>query len=341
MIKIQNLSKIYVAGGQKVVALDNINLTIKDGSIFGIIGLSGAGKSSLVRCINRLEEPSNGRIYIDDVDITSLDKKSLREARKKIGMIFQHFNLLSNATVFENVAFPLKIADYPKKKIKERVYELLRLVDLEEKAQAYPSQLSGGQKQRVGIARALANHPRILLSDEATSALDPKTTKSILHLLKDINRKFGITIVIITHEMDVIKEICDEVAVIENGKIIEQASVVDLFTNPSADTTRTFIEDITESLPESIKISNKPDEKFVKISFRGSITSEPVISKMIKKFDVDVNIIKGNIDNVGDISIGKLLISITGNPDNILNSIEYLKETGLKVEVLTNELVDR
>ncbi|SHF26490.1 D-methionine transport system ATP-binding protein [Caldanaerobius fijiensis DSM 17918] len=341
MIKIQNLSKIYDAGGQKVIALDNINLTIKDGSIFGIIGLSGAGKSSLVRCINRLEEPTSGRIYIDDIDITSLDKKSLREARKKIGMIFQHFNLLSNATVFENVAFPLMIAGYPKKKIKERVYELLRLVDLEEKSQAYPSQLSGGQKQRVGIARALANHPRILLSDEATSALDPKTTKSILHLLKDINRKFGITIVIITHEMDVIKEICDEVAVIENGKIIEQASVVDLFTNPSADTTRTFIEDITESLPESIKISSKPDEKFVKISFRGSITSEPVISRMIKKFDVDVNIIKGSVDNVRDISIGKLLISITGNPDNILHSIEYLKETGLKVEVLTNELVDR
>lgn len=341
MIKIQNLSKIYDAGGQKVIALDNINLTIKDGSIFGIIGLSGAGKSSLVRCINRLEEPTSGRIYIDDIDITSLDKKSLREARKKIGMIFQHFNLLSNATVFENVAFPLMIAGYPKKKIKERVYELLRLVDLEEKSQAYPSQLSGGQKQRVGIARALANHPRILLSDEATSALDPKTTKSILHLLKDINRKFGITIVIITHEMDVIKEICDEVAVIENGKIIEQASVVDLFTNPSADTTRTFIEDITENLPESIKISSKPDEKFVKISFRGSITSEPVISRMIKKFDVDVNIIKGSIDNVRDISIGKLLISITGSPDNILHSIEYLKETGLKVEVLTNELVDR
>lgn len=341
MIKIQNLSKIYDAGGQKVIALDNINLTIKDGSIFGIIGLSGAGKSSLVRCINRLEEPTSGRIYIDDIDITSLDKKSLREARKKIGMIFQHFNLLSNATVFENVAFPLMIAGYPKKKIKERVYELLRLVDLEEKSQVYPSQLSGGQKQRVGIARALANHPRILLSDEATSALDPKTTKSILHLLKDINRKFGITIVIITHEMDVIKEICDEVAVIENGKIIEQASVVDLFTNPSADTTRTFIEDITESLPESIKISSKPDEKFVKISFRGSITSEPVISRMIKKFDVDVNIIKGSVDNVRDISIGKLLISITGNPDNILHSIEYLKETGLKVEVLTNELVDR
>lgn len=334
MIRIQNLSKIYYVGKQKVVALDDINLTIKDGSIFGVIGLSGAGKSSLVRCINRLEEPTKGHIYIDDVDITSLDKKSLREIRKKIGMIFQNFNLLSNATVFENIAFPLKIAGYPKKNIKDRVYELLNLVNLEEKAQAYPSQLSGGQKQRVGIARALANNPKILLSDEATSALDPKTTRSILQLLSDINSRFGITIIVITHEMDVIKEICDEVAVIENGKIIEHTNVVDLFTNPVTEVTKAFIEDITDNLPQDIWNSNKPNEKIVKISFKGDATNEPVISRMIKFFDVDVNIIEGSVESVRNTSIGKLLISISGNHDNILASIEYLQEMGLKVEVL-------
>ncbi|WP_026486216.1 methionine ABC transporter ATP-binding protein [Caldanaerobius polysaccharolyticus] len=337
MIKIQNLSKVYDTGGQKVVALDDISLTIKDGSIFGIIGLSGAGKSSLVRCINRLEEPTKGRIYIDDIDITALDKKQLREMRKKIGMIFQHFNLLSNATVYENVAFPLRIANYPKDKIKDRVHELLRLVDLEEKAYSYPSQLSGGQKQRVGIARALANHPRLLLSDEATSALDPMTTRSILKLLKEINKKFGITIIVITHEMDVIKEICDEVAVIENGKIIEQADVVDLFTNPSTQTTRAFIEDITANLPEDIKILEKPGEKFIKISFTGTATSEAVISNMIRKYGVDVNIIRGTIDNVKDISIGKLLVKVSGDAEGVSSSLQYLKEKGLKVEVLTDE----
>lgn len=221
LIRVENLSKVYKNNNEEVYALKNINLEINSGEIFGIIGLSGAGKSTLIRCLNRLEEPTEGKIFIDDTEITNLNKKDLRNIRSEIGMIFQHFNLLSSKNVYENIAFPLELEGKNKKEINERVKTLLRYVDLEDKKLSYPSQLSGGQKQRVAIARALANNPKLLLSDEGTSALDPKTTKSILQLLNRIRKEFGLTIVLITHQMEVIKDICDRVAIIENGEIIE------------------------------------------------------------------------------------------------------------------------
>lgn len=242
MIEISNLSKAYKTPYGKVVALNNVNLTIEKGDIYGIIGFSGAGKSTMIRCLNRLEEPDSGKIVIGDLDITALNKKELNKARKKIGMIFQQFNLLDSRTVFDNIALPLELIKLPKAQIKERVEEILSLVELTDKRDAYPSQLSGGQKQRVGIARALANKPDILLSDEATSALDPLTTFSILELLKDINEKLNITIVLITHELDVIKYICRNTAVIEQGKIVEKGTTQELFRNPKSETLRKFLQ---------------------------------------------------------------------------------------------------
>jgi D-methionine transport system ATP-binding protein len=242
MIAISGLQKTYRTPYGDVCALKNINLHIEQGDIFGVIGFSGAGKSTLIRCLNRLEEPDAGRIVIGEQTITGLDQRRLREARKRIGMIFQQFNLFDSRDVFENVAFPLEVAGLPRRKIRERVEELLDLVELTEKARAFPAQLSGGQKQRVGIARALANNPEVLLSDEATSALDPKTTCAILELLRNINQKFNLTIVLITHEMDVLRRICKHVAVLEDGEITETGSVTDLFTNPQTDTTRLFVQ---------------------------------------------------------------------------------------------------
>ncbi|MGF7185568.1 D-methionine transport system ATP-binding protein [Desulfitispora alkaliphila] len=241
MIKLEQVSKVYTAKKNTVQALNQVNLSIDKGTIYGIMGLSGAGKSTLIRCINLLEKPNSGRVLIDNCDLTKLDDKALREARKKIGMIFQHFNLLSSRTVYENVAFPLEIAGLSKEEIKTSVDELLSLVGLSEKSSSYPSELSGGQKQRVGIARALANEPKVLLCDEATSALDPETTQSILSLLKDINKKFGLTIVIITHEMHVIKDICDRVAIIDNGHIVEEAAVLKVFTEPQTEVAKKFV----------------------------------------------------------------------------------------------------
>ncbi|MDF2877459.1 MAG: methionine import ATP-binding protein MetN [Clostridia bacterium] len=245
MITISNLSKEYNTPYGKITALKNVNLKISRGDIYGIIGFSGAGKSTLIRCINRLEEPDSGKIEIDNLDITVLDKNKLNESRKKIGMIFQQFNLLDSRTVFDNIAFPLEIDKVPQREIKKRVEEILELVELTDKKDAYPSQLSGGQKQRVGIARALANKPDILLSDEATSALDPLTTFSILELLKDINKKLKITIILITHELDVIRYLCRNTAVIEQGEIIESGKTEELFLNPKSETLRKFIEIIS------------------------------------------------------------------------------------------------
>ncbi|SFL31414.1 D-methionine transport system ATP-binding protein [Pelosinus propionicus DSM 13327] len=235
------MSKMYITPSSKIVALENVNLQIQQGDIFGIIGFSGAGKSTLIRCLNRLEEPDSGKIVIAGQEITAMNKKELQLARRKIGMIFQQFNLLDAKTVFENVAFPLQVSNYPKKQIKTRVEEILELVGLANKSKAYPLQLSGGQKQRVGIARALSNEPSVLLSDEATSALDPQTTYSILELLKDINQKLGLTIVLITHELDVLKHICNHMAVIEHGKIVETGVVEKFFLNPESDTAKRFI----------------------------------------------------------------------------------------------------
>ncbi|MDE4542441.1 methionine ABC transporter ATP-binding protein [Thermoanaerobacterium sp. R66] len=340
MIEIKNLSKVYNTNGKEVIALKDINLTIRDGEIYGIMGLSGAGKSSLIRCINMLEKPTSGSILINGVEMTKLNSKELRNMRKKIGMIFQHFNLLMNSTVYENIAFPLKISKVSDSVIKKRVDELLDVVDLKDKKYAYPSQLSGGQKQRVGIARALANNPDIILSDEATSALDPTTTESILNLLKDINKQYGITIVVITHEMSVIRNLCDKVAVLEDGMIIEEGNVIDIFSNPSTETSKRFLKDMIAELPPDILLDDEnPNEEILRLSFFGSSSNQPVISHMIKNFDVEVNIISGNIERVQNSQIGNLLIKISGEQNSIKNAIKFLENNGLRIEVLKNGIV--
>lgn len=340
MIEIKNLHKVYESQNGKVNALNNINLTIHDGDIYGIIGLSGAGKSSLVRCINMLEVPTSGEIRINGEDMTQLKPTRLREVRKKIGMIFQHFNLLMNSTVYDNIAFPLRISKVPENIIRNRVNELLEVVDLVEKRNAYPSQLSGGQKQRVGIARALANKPDILLSDEATSALDPTTTESILGLLKDINRKMGITIIVITHEMDVIKKLCDKVAVMENGVIVEEGRVIDVFSDPKTSTSQRFLKDMIAELPPDIKLDDDNyEEEYVRAAFLGENARKPLISNMVKRWDVDAVIIGGNIEHIGDTQLGSLLIKLSGTKENVAGAVQYLLDNDIRIEVLKNNAV--
>jgi D-methionine transport system ATP-binding protein len=341
MIKLENATKIYGYGEDQVVALRKVNLDVNKGEIFGIIGLSGAGKSTLVRCINKLEVLQSGKIWLGDKEITRLKGRELREARRKIGMIFQHFNLLSSRTVFDNVAFPLEIAGVKRAEIQRRVLELIEMVGLSDKVDVYPSQLSGGQKQRVGIARALANNPEVLLCDEATSALDPETTKSILGLLQDVNQRFGLTIILITHQMNVIKEICDRVAVIENGEIVEKGPVIDVFAHPQTKTARRFMKGILHTeIPTEIKerkviVRNHGwVGKTVRISFIGNVAGEPVISSVIRKFDVDVNIIYANLDFIKNNPFGSLIVELTGTNKNVEEAMQFLADQGLKIEVL-------
>lgn len=341
MIEVKNLTKIYKTPNQEILALDNVSLQVEDGEIFGIIGLSGAGKSTLIRCINMLEKPTSGQVIINGVEITALEPHELRTARQKIGMIFQHFNLLSSRNVFDNVMFPLEIAGVPKKEAAKRVMELLELVGLADKAKAYPAQLSGGQKQRVGIARALANSPELLLSDEATSALDPQTTRSILGLLKDINKRFNLTILLITHDMNVIKETCDRVAVIAESRIVEVGRVIDIFSNPQTSTSRSFINtvmkrDIPEDLLELPDSAASSERRLVSVSFIGKSAGQPLISSMIKKYDVDANILYGNIDRIKDTPFGYLTLELTGPADQIDEALSYLKSHGLEVEVINH-----
>ncbi|MDI6618825.1 MAG: methionine ABC transporter ATP-binding protein [Clostridiales bacterium] len=337
MIDLIDITKKYETPDGEITALDRINLHIEKGEIFGIIGLSGAGKSTLLRCINRLEEPTSGKVVIDGIDMTSLNKSDLRKMRRRIGIIFQHFNLLMNSDVYENIAFPLKITGTHKSEIDKKVNELLTVVELMDKKDVYPSQLSGGQKQRVGIARALANNPDILLCDEATSALDPTTTESILTLLKDINKKFGITVVVVTHEMDVIKKLCDRVAVIENSVIVEQGTVLDLFTNPKAQTSKRFLKNMIAKLPRNMLLDDdNPGEEVLRISFLGENTGKPFISYIIRKFDVDANIIAGNIENIQDMKVGNLIIKLSGKSENIKSAVDYLSSNNVRIEVLKN-----
>ncbi|PRX32516.1 D-methionine transport system ATP-binding protein [Orenia metallireducens] len=344
MIKINNLTKIYQSKDKQVVAFDNINLDIGEGEIFGVIGPSGAGKSTLIRCLNLLEEPTAGEVIIDGQDITKLSTYKLREARKEMGMIFQRFNLLKSRTVADNVAFPLEIAGKTKREITIKVAELLELVGLADKANNYPSQLSGGQQQRVGIARALANDPKVLLCDEATSALDPETTHSILELLKKINDKLGITIVIITHEMEVIKEICTKVAVLDKGTIAEHGDVIDIFTNPQAEVTKRFIErvinaNVPEELLSRVTVANPDKGRLVKVSFIGESAAKPMVSELVHNFAIDANILYGNIDKIQGTPFGTLIIELTcENPSIIEDGINYLvEELEVKVEVIENE----
>ncbi|MEA4901933.1 methionine ABC transporter ATP-binding protein [Desulfitobacterium sp.] len=339
MIKIEHLSKTYTSHKGNVVALEDISLEIAQGAIYGIIGLSGAGKSTLVRCLNRLEEPTGGQILIDGQDITKLSGKALRETRQTIGMIFQHFHLLQSRTVGENIAFPLEIAGYKKNKIKPRVEELLQLVGLADKADAYPSQLSGGQKQRVGIARALATRPKVLLCDEATSALDPQTTVSILNLLRDINQQFGLTIVIITHEMKVIKEICSDVAVIDASKIVENGPVEQVFIQPQSAIAKEFISSVfPNELPGDLlrELATHADSEIIRIHFLGSRASDPIIADLMKDCQVRANILYGSIDHLRSTLFGTLTLELQGSKEQLAKAHTYLDERGLKMEVIQN-----
>ena len=334
MIKIENLSKIYDDGTNTIKALKNINLEIKKGEIFGIIGLSGAGKSTLIRCINRLEEPTEGKIFIDGNDVTSLKKKDLRKLRKNIGMIFQHFNLFSQKTVYKNIAFPLELEGFNKNEIEERIKVLLDYVGLEDKIDAYPSQLSGGQKQRVAIARALANNPKILLSDEGTSALDPKTTKSILDLLRKIREEFGLTIVLITHQMEVIKEICDRVAIIKDGSIVEINTVEELFKNPKTQIAMEFIARLKSDITEEVIKPNEFKGTVVRLGYSKDNAKEPIVSNMIKMFNIQANILAGDINKILSKNIGHLILELQGEEDEIAKAIDYLKYKEVDVEVM-------
>lgn len=338
MIELKHITKLY--GSFK--ALDDINLTIPDGEIMGIIGQSGAGKSTLIRCISMLEPPTSGEVIINGKDMTKHSARELREERKKIGMIFQHFNLLSNRTVYQNVAFPLELANIPKEEQKKRIEEMLELVGLSDYRDKYPAQLSGGQKQRVGIARAIVSRPSVLLSDEATSALDPETVKSILKLLKDINKKLGITIIMITHQMEVIKEIAEHVAVIEAGRIIEEGRVIDLFTNPKTDTLKKFIGSVMSSeIPEQLGHMNiRPekehdsDQAVIALSFRGDVANEPIIANLIKKYNLDVSILYGSIEYIQEIPFGRLIIMLNGREEDIKDASNHLKELPITSEVI-------
>lgn len=331
MISIEKVNKIYPNGFH---AVKDVDLEIKTGDIFGIIGLSGAGKSSLIRLLNRLEEPTSGQIIIDGVDMTSLSKAELLEKRKKIGMIFQHFNLLSSRAVGENVAFSLEIAKWEKSKIKARVQELLEVVELSDKIDYYPSQLSGGQKQRVAIARALANNPDILLSDEATSALDPKTTKAILELIRNIQKKFGLTVVMITHQMEVIKEICNKVAVMSAGKIVECGGVHHIFSNPQSEITKELISYLPAADEKDIAIMRHKGSCIVKLKFLGVIAGDPIISKAIRQFDIDLNIIEGSIDNLSTMQVGHLHVELVGDMNKQKEAIKWFEECGVITEVI-------
>lgn len=347
MIELKNLYKIYNTEGGKVEAVKDVTININKGEIYGIIGFSGAGKSTLVRCINLLERPTKGQVIIDGRDLNTLSNKNLREERKKIGMIFQHFNLMKSRTVFENIAYPLKGNGYSKEEIQSKVISLLKLVELEDKANAYPSQLSGGQKQRVGIARALANDPKVLLCDEATSALDPQTTKSILKLLKEVNRKFGITIVIITHEMQVVKEICTRAAVMENGRVVEEGNIFKVFSEPREKITRDFIEStsLLSNIYDLIKdqssvVEIKENEKILKLKYLENSTTEPIISIISREFNVDANIIFGNVEIIQESPLGGLIVIIRGQEEQIHKVINYLKENNVEVEVIKDGRVN-
>ena len=336
MIILDQVKKVFQTSSGQVTAVDSVNLEIKKGEIFGIIGYSGAGKSTLIRMLNLLERPTDGTVTIDGKDLTKVSAKELRLARQQIGMVFQHFNLLWSRTVYENIAFSLEIAGVKKNEIKPRVLELIQLVGLSGKENNYPSQLSGGQKQRVGIARALANNPKVLLCDEATSALDPQTTDEILDLLVTINRKYNLTIVLITHEMHVIQKICHHVAIMENGRIVEQGDVLTVFRTPSHSVTKRFVKQVVnedESLNMLDTLSKQfPDGKIVLLKYFQGNAEKPLITNVIRKYDVDINIIHGKVVQTQDGGYGSLYVQLTGNDIN--SALNYLKEAGVEIEVM-------
>ncbi len=341
MINLNQVSKTFTIDGREIHALRDVSLNVPRGQIYGVIGSSGAGKSTLIRCVNLLESPTQGTVYVDGENLTALSDKALMQARRNISMIFQHFNLLSGRTVFENVALPLELAGESKQKIRQKVTELLKLVGLEERANAYPANLSGGQKQRVAIARGLATDPKVLLCDEATSALDPVTTKSILALLKEINQNLGLTILLITHEMDVVKQICHQVAVIDGGRLIEQGAVADVFSNPQTALARKFIEaTFNIRLPEEYQARLHPARSenhpfpVVKFEFTGESVDAPVLSQASKRFGIDLSILTSQIDYAGGVKFGFTIAELEGSADAVDQTIQYLQEHKINVEIL-------
>ena len=341
MFELRHIYKDFGTGEHAVHAVQDVSLTVETGEIFGIIGFSGAGKSTLVRCINLLERPTSGEVLLDGQELTALPPKQLRQTRKKIGMIFQHFNLMPSRTVAGNVAYPLRGSGLSREQIAAKVQSLLELVGIGDKADAFPSQLSGGQKQRVAIARALANDPSVLLCDEATSALDPQTTKAILHLLRDLNAKLGLTIVLITHEMAVVREICHRVAVMEHGRVAEQGEVFNVFVDPRQDITRSFIQTtsnlrkVEELIAADSPVTRlKPGELIIRLSYVQRNAAEPLISVVTKLFDVSLNIIFADINIVQDAPIGGTVAIISGERSHITKAIEYFIDKNVGVEVI-------
>ncbi len=340
MIQLQHISKTFEHNNMLIHALKDITINVPKGKIYGVIGKSGAGKSTLIRCVNLLEKPTSGKIFLDNQEITNLSNRQLIPVRRKISMIFQHFNLLSSRTVFDNIAFPLELNRTPKAKIKQKVDELIALVGLTEKANVYPANLSGGQKQRVAIARALASDPKVLLCDEATSALDPETTRSILTLLKEINQKLELTILLITHEMDVVKQICDQVAVISNGELIEQSSVGEMFSHAKTDIARQFIQSTLHlNIPDDYltKLSKKYREglnPLVRLEFSGVSVDLPLLSQIAQQFNIESNIISAQMDYAGGVKFGLMLAEMKGETKSIESAIEFLEKNNTNVEVL-------
>lgn len=335
MIELKNVRKSFFSNKKEITAVDGVNMTINAGEIHGVIGYSGAGKSTLIRCVNLLETPTEGEVIINGQNLLKLSSSELREVRSKVGMIFQHFNLLKTVTVYDNIAIPLKLSGVPKSELKERVEKYLKIVGLEDRASNYPSQLSGGQKQRVAIARALSLEPTILLSDEATSALDPETTESILDLLLKINRELGITILLITHEMNVIQKICDHVYVMENGSVVEQGSTIDLFTSPQHSTTQKFLNTISQrqlsdSLVESLNVTGA----VTRLTFVGAATGKPALAEVSKKFSVTPNILTANIIELKNGIVGNIVVHLEGDKNAILDALKYLEQSGIRIEQL-------
>jgi D-methionine transport system ATP-binding protein len=343
MVRLEQITKTFNTGSKTMTAVDNVSLTVRDGEIYGIIGASGAGKSTLIRCINLLEKPTSGKVWLDEIELTSLPEKETRRLRQAIGMIFQQFNLFAARTVFENVAFPLKRQRLSKADLQRKVNELLALVGLKDKADSYPSELSGGQKQRVAIARALASAPNVLLCDEATSALDPETTRSILQLLKELNRKLGLTIILITHEMQVVKAICDRVAVMEQGRIVEEGDVLTVFSNPEHAVSKNFIAmssnlaHINQLLEQDAKITRlQPGQLILRFNYFKHSAGDALVSQLSRQFHVDLNIIFGNIDVIKEHPIGSLIVIASGAPDNLSGMLKYLEAVQVGVEVIAD-----
>jgi D-methionine transport system ATP-binding protein len=341
MIELQSIHQRYAGPTGPVEALRGIDLRVAPGEIFGVIGRSGAGKSSLVRTVNLLNRPTAGRVLVDGRDLTALNGAALRAARRDIGMVFQHFNLLASRTVYENVALPLELAGAHGAGIRARVLPLLDLVGLSELRDRYPAQISGGQKQRVGIARALASRPKVLLSDEATSALDPETTRSILALLQQINREFGLTIVLITHQMQVIKQVAGTVAVIDAGRIVEQGAVLDVFTQPQHATTRSLLEDIVpQALPESVlarirslmQAPRENDAQLLRLAFAGDGSDRPLLSDVIRRFGIDVSIVHGQVDEIQGRPFGSLAVFASGARGQLGAAVAHLRGAGVQVQ---------